>query len=87
MYTHFILSKMSLREQLAFDFTFSRNRSTNSTLMFLCSTSQLFSNSFCSNIFCKCFEFFLSTNNFSEAATSNKSAPILFAAGTLYFFD
>ena len=70
IYTHFILSKMSLRERLIFELLF-RERALLVLRLDFFSTSQLFSNCFCSNIFCKCFEFFSSTDNFSNLWSSN----------------
>ena len=78
-----------MREQLFFGWFFENGSgSTSSTLGFLFSTAQLFPNCFCSHILGKLFEFFLgpvTTYLISGAAISNKSAPILFAAETIYF--
>ena len=64
---------MSLRERLFFDLLFREMDLVLAVLRldFLFSTSQLFPNCFCSQIYCKCFEFFTSTNNFPNLWSSN----------------
>ena len=72
VYTNFILSKMSLQERLFFDLIFEKwiwFYQLYSCISF--STFKLFPNCFCSHIFCKCFEFFTSNNNFSNLWSSN----------------
>ena len=87
VYTHFILSK-SLCKCDWFLIYFSRNgsNSTKSKLGFPFSNSQTV---FVPTYFA-CFEVFeflrpLIAWPISEAATSNKSAPIFFEAGTIFF--
>ena len=60
-----------------------RKRQVSFILIIFC----LFPNCLSSHIFCKCFEFCrpLTTSPISGAAISNKSSPILLAAGTMFF--
>ena len=85
VYTYFILSKMSLREPLFFDLLC---REIDLVLTVLClfffSPTPIF---FVPTTFANVLSFLrpLTTCPTSGAAISSKSAPILFAAGTIYF--
>ena len=89
VYTHFILSKMSLRERLFFDLLF---REMDLVLIvlrldFFFPPPNYFRTVFVPTSFANVFSFLspLTISSISGAAISNKSAPILFAAGTIFF--
>ena len=89
VYTDFLLSKMSLRDLLFFDLLI---REMDLVLPFLrldfCfPTHNCFRTVFVTTPFADVLKILrpLTTSPFSGAAISNKFAPILFAAGTIYF--
>ena len=85
IYTHLILSKMSLRERLVFKLLLRELVLLILRVDFFFPPPNCFWTVFVQ--FCKCFEYFclLTVSLISEAASSNKSAPILFATWTFYF--
>ena len=87
IYTHFILSKMSLRERLIFELLFRERVLLVLRLHFFFPPPSCFRTVFVPTSFANVLSFFrpLTTSPISGAAISNKSAPILFAAGTIYF--
>ena len=88
IYTHFILSKMSLRERLIFELLFREMVPFVLRLDFMFKPPNCFRTVFVSTSFANVLSFFrpLTTSPISGAAISNKPAPILFAAGNIYFF-
>ena len=89
VYTHFILSKMSLRERLFFDLLFREMYLVLAVLRldFFFPPPNCFPTAFVPTSFANVLSFLrpLTTSPISGAAISNKSATILFAAGTIYF--
>ena len=86
IYTHFILSKMSLRERMIFELLF-RERALLVLRLDFFPPPNCFQTVFVPTSFANVMSFFrpLTTSPISGAAISNKSAPILFAAGTICF--
>ena len=87
IYTQFILPKMSLRERLVFELLFREVLLLVLRLDFFFSPPNCFRTVFVPISFANVLSFFrpLTTSPISGAAISNKSAPIHFAAGTIFF--
>ena len=86
-YTLFLLSKMSLRDRLFFDLLFREMVLPVLSLDFIFPPPIFFQTVFVPNFFANVLSFLRppTTSPISGSAISNKSAPILFAAGTFFF--
>ena len=87
IYTHFILSKMSSRERLIFELLFRQVALFDLRMDLFFPPLNCFRTVFVPTSFASVLSFYrpLTTFPISGAAISNKSAPILFAAGTIHF--